>query len=79
MFEPSAKKLLSEPMLYMTYNTQDNKVHGANMGPTWVLSAPDGPHVGHMNLAIRDHMVSFGHNDLNEDPVDMFPWISKRS
>ena len=32
----------------------DNKVHGANMGPTWVLSAPDGPHVGPMNLAIRD-------------------------
>ena len=23
------------------------------MGPTWVLSAPDGPHVGPMNLAIR--------------------------
>ena len=21
----------------------DGKVHGANMGPTWVLSAPDGP------------------------------------
>ena len=31
----------------------DNKVHGATMGPTWVLSAPDGPHVGPMNLAIR--------------------------
>ena len=31
----------------------DNKVHGANMGPTWVLSAPDGPHVGPMDLAIR--------------------------
>ena len=31
----------------------DRKVHGANMGPTWVLSAPDGPHVGPMNLAIR--------------------------
>ena len=30
----------------------DNKGHGANMGPTWVLSAPDGPHVGPMNLAI---------------------------
>ena len=30
-----------------------SKVHGANMGPTWVLSAPDGPHVGPMNLAIR--------------------------
>ena len=32
----------------------DSKVHGANMGPTWVLSAPVGPHVGPMNLAIRD-------------------------
>ena len=31
----------------------DSKVHGANMGPTWVLSAPDGPHVGPVNLAIR--------------------------
>ena len=31
----------------------DRKVHGANMGPTWVLSTPDEPHVGPMNLAIR--------------------------
>ena len=31
----------------------DNKVHGANMGPTWVLLAPDGPHVSPMNLAIE--------------------------
>ena len=31
----------------------DSKVHGANMGPTWDLSAPDGPHVGPLNLAIR--------------------------
>ena len=23
------------------------------MGPTWVLSAPDGPHVGSINLTIR--------------------------
>ena len=37
----------------------DSKVHGANMGPTWVLSAPDGPHVGHMNLAIRVCMARF--------------------
>ena len=29
------------------------KSMGANMGLTWVLSAPDGPHVGNMNLAIR--------------------------
>ena len=26
------------------------------MGPTWVLSAPDGPHVGPMNLAIQPNM-----------------------
>ena len=31
----------------------DSKVHMVNMGPTWVLSAPGGPHVGPMNLAIR--------------------------
>ena len=24
------------------------------MGPTWVLSAPDGPHVGPMNIAIKE-------------------------
>ena len=32
----------------------DNKVYGDNMGPTWVLSALAGPHVGPMNLAIWD-------------------------
>ena len=32
----------------------DNNFHGANMGPTWVLPAPGWPHVGLMNLAIRD-------------------------
>ena len=31
----------------------DSKVHVANIGPTWVLSAPGGPHVCPMNLAIR--------------------------
>ena len=34
----------------------DSIVYGAKMGPTWVLSAPGGPHVGPMNLAIRDIM-----------------------
>ena len=38
----------------LTRNTPDNKVHGANMGPTWVLSAPYGADVDPMNLAIRD-------------------------
>ena len=37
-----------------------SKVHGANMRPTWVLSAPDGPHVGPMNLAIRVFMSPYG-------------------
>ena len=32
----------------------DDKVHEANMGPTWVLVAPDGPLVYLMNLVIRD-------------------------
>ena len=31
----------------------DSKVHGANKGSTWVLSAQDGPHVAPMDLAIR--------------------------
>ena len=34
------------------YNCPDNKLHGANMGSIWVLSAPDGPHVSPMNFAI---------------------------
>ena len=37
----------------MKRNNPDSKVHVANMGSTCVLSAPDGPHVGPMNLAIR--------------------------
>ena len=40
--------------LHNLYAIPDSKVHGANMGPTWVLSAPDGPYVGPMNLANRD-------------------------
>ena len=39
---------------YILVIIPDSKNHGANMGPTWALSAPDGPHVGPMNLAIRD-------------------------
>ena len=46
--------MLWKIILQLFYNTPESKVHGANLGPTWVLSAPDGPHVGPMNLAIRD-------------------------
>ena len=40
--------------IHTIYANPDSKVHRANVGPTWVLSAPDGPHVGPMNLAIRE-------------------------
>ena len=39
--------------VYIETTKIDSKAHGAKMGPTWVLSAPDGPHVGPMKLAIR--------------------------
>ena len=40
----------------MWYNIAipDSNFHEAHMGPSWVLSAPAGPHVGPMNLAIKD-------------------------
>ena len=41
------------PWVVTLQNCLESKVHGANMGPTWVLSAQDGPHVGPMNFAIR--------------------------
>ena len=40
------------------------KVHGAYMGPIWVLSAPYGSYEGPMNLAIRDnYSVGIGKDD----------------
>ena len=39
----------------------DSKIHGANMGPTWVLSAPDGPHVGPTNLALWEVLSAAAH------------------
>ena len=35
------------------FNYLNWTAHGANMGPTWVLSAPGGPHVGPINLVIK--------------------------
>ena len=32
------------------FYVSDSKVHGANMGPTWFLSSPGGPHVGPLTL-----------------------------
>ena len=41
--------LVAQPSNAYFQNLQlipDSQFHGANMGPTWVLSAPDGPYVG---------------------------------
>ena len=46
----------------------DSKVHGANMGPTWVLSAPDGPNDGPKNLAIRGVQL------VSPDSVNALTW-----
>ena len=48
----------------MIQSNPDSKVHGANLGPTWVLLAPHGLHVGPMNLAFKEHT-----------PVCIFYWI----
>ena len=41
------------PEFVRMWRHEDSNVNGANMGPTWVLSAPDEPHVGPMNFVIR--------------------------
>ena len=47
---PSYSRCRAGPFTYS--QAPDSKVRGANMGPTWVLSAPDGPHFGPTDLAI---------------------------
>ena len=48
------KSTSTKSQRYTTKRPPDSIVHGTNMGPTWVLSAPDEPHVGPINLAIWD-------------------------
>ena len=57
-------------------NNPESNVHGANMGPTWVLSAPDGHHVGPMNLAIRFKFSCVRHN--NHWTGNLIPHFSDR-
>ena len=49
---------LPRPWTWPPKTFPDSKVYEANMGPTWVLSAPDGPHVVPMNLVIRVCMIN---------------------
>ena len=44
---------LGHALAWLQCHLPDSKAHGAHMEPTWVLLAPDGPHVGPMNLDIR--------------------------
>ena len=48
---PPIQSPLYKPRLTRTY--PDSKVHVAQMGPIWVLSAPGGSDAGPMNLANR--------------------------
>ena len=62
MWVSFASKHMSIVHFYIRYMSDgvpnnDVQVHGANMGPTWVLSAPEGPHVSPMNLAIRGYSI----------------------
>ena len=47
----------------------DSEVHGANTGPTWVLSAPDGAHVGPTNLAVRACETHLKHKSLHSSDI----------
>ena len=44
----------------MMHHNPDSKVHGAYMGPTWGRQDPGGPHVGPMNLALREDFTVLG-------------------
>ena len=46
----------------------DSKIHGANMGLIWGRQGPDGPHVGPINLAIRDDL-SFPGSDESKQQI----------
>ena len=50
-------KWFHDYVIFMMWICPDSKIHQANMGPTWVLSVPDGPYVGPMNLVIRVHIL----------------------
>ena len=68
---PIAKTLMGPSYLYngnpIPEKIPDSKVHGANMGPIWDLSAPGGPHVGPINLVIRD--------GLDNETCPKFWWV----
>ena len=57
-FKPKQILNISYSGVLSLYHNSASKVHGASMGPTWDLSAPDGPHVGPMNLAFGEVLIN---------------------
>ena len=60
----------------------DSKVHGANMGPIWVLSAQDGPHAGPIIFAIWVVNSSNGYQKLYKSIArnkTHIQWIQQKS
>ena len=61
-----------------THRNPDSKVHVTHMGPTWVLLALGGPHVGPMKIAIRERFprywpfMSGGHRIAGGSPHRWF-------
>ena len=73
---PISRKLLPRFILYIN---RDSKVHGANMGPTWVLLSPGGPNVSPMNLAIWDLLHLSPNWKLNPSTAALSPLVSDNS
>ena len=61
-----------------TTNIPDNKIHGPNMWPIWVLSAPDGPHVGPgtllPGLTVTDYTTHWSDDTLLRRPIGPTDW-----
>ena len=55
--EPQISTAFFNWMMFQ-YKDPNNKVHGAYMGPTWGRQDPGWPHVGPVNLAIRECLTN---------------------
>ena len=58
-------KFIDAIMESLGHSNPDSKVHGANMGPTWGLQDPGGPHEDPMNLVIWKDTPTFQRNSCD--------------
>ena len=56
--DPSPQASVTVEPKHNILTVPGSKDHWANMGSTWVQSAPSGPHVSPINLAIRAALIS---------------------